>query len=156
MWQFAIIKSELATFSIVMKIFNGRAATEEYMSTHSLTFSTPEMTLKKFAIWLGDQVNMPGVKEEIPRLMLYIQEKDRMGKTLPNFMPDIDETFKPTGAVTEMYSKVSSTPNNDNSLPEGISSGQEKLKSDSRVCVSCGFNLKLNSRFCTKCGLKQV
>lgn len=101
MWQFAIIKSELATFSNVMKIFNGRAATEEYMSTHSLTFSTPELTLKKFAIWLGDQVNMPGVKEEIPRLMLYIQEKDRMGKTLPNFMPDIDETFKPTGAVTE-------------------------------------------------------
>ena len=29
-------------------------ATEEYMSTHSLTFSTPEMTLKKFALWLGD------------------------------------------------------------------------------------------------------
>jgi hypothetical protein len=36
-----------------MKIFNGRAATEEYMSTHTLTFSTPEMTLKKFALWLG-------------------------------------------------------------------------------------------------------
>ena len=43
-----------------MEIFNGRAATEEYMSTHSLTFSTPEMTLKKFALWLGDQVNVPG------------------------------------------------------------------------------------------------
>ena len=52
--------------------------------------------------------------------MLYIQEKDRMGKTLPNFMPDIDETFKPTGAVTEMYEGIS-TPSNDNSLPEGIS-----------------------------------
>ncbi len=42
-----------------MKIFNGRLATEDYMSTHSLTFSTPEMTLKKFALWLGEQVNDP-------------------------------------------------------------------------------------------------
>jgi hypothetical protein len=53
-----------------MKIFNGRSATEEYMSTHSLTFSTPEMTLKKFVIWLGEQINNPGTKEQVPRLMI--------------------------------------------------------------------------------------
>jgi hypothetical protein len=51
------------------KVFNGRAATEEYMSTHSLTFSTPDMTLRKFAIWLGDQMNLPD-GEQGPRSTL--------------------------------------------------------------------------------------
>ena len=51
-----------------MRIFNGRAATEDYMSTHSLTFSTPEMTLKKFVLWLGEKVESPSDKEQqIPR-----------------------------------------------------------------------------------------
>ena len=59
-----------------MKIFNGRSATEEYMSTHTLTFSTPEMTLKKFVIWLGDQVNNPGIKEaNSPVNALYRRER---------------------------------------------------------------------------------
>src|SRR4249919_645816 len=59
-----------------MEIFNGRAATEEYMSTHSLTFSTPEMTLKKFALWLADQVNVPEKNKTVPRLMMYINDVD--------------------------------------------------------------------------------
>ena len=32
-----------------MKLFDGRSAAEEYMSTHTLTFSTPEMTLNLFS-----------------------------------------------------------------------------------------------------------
>ena len=56
-----------------MKVFDGRAATEEYMSTHSLTFSTPEMTLKKFVFWLSEIVEHNG--EEVPRLILFLQTR---------------------------------------------------------------------------------
>src|ERR671936_2928691 len=89
------------------KVFNGRAATEEYMSTHSLTFSTPDMTLRKFAIWLGDQVNLPN-GERGPRLVLYLEEKG--SKKEPELMPDIDDSFKPSGAVTDMYKEAESAP----------------------------------------------
>ena len=58
-----------------MPRFIKRSYSEEYMSTHSLTFSSPEMTLKKFVLWLGEQVNNPRSKERVPRLMLYIEEK---------------------------------------------------------------------------------
>ena len=51
-----------------MKIFDGRKAAEDYMSAHTLTFSTPDLTLKRFAFWLGDMVPDPENKEEaIPR-----------------------------------------------------------------------------------------
>src|SRR5215204_1515269 len=89
------------------KVFNGRAATEEYMSTHSLTFSTPDMTLRKFAIWLGDQVNLPS-GELGPRLVLYLEEKG--SKKEPQLMPDVDDSFKPSGAVTDMYKGAESAP----------------------------------------------
>ena len=84
-----------------MEIFNGRAATEEYMSTHSLTFSTPEMTLKKFALWLGDQVNVPGKNKTVPRLLMYINDVNNQSNN-SDFLPDTDESFKPSGAVTDM------------------------------------------------------
>src|SRR2546427_5993842 len=89
------------------KVFNGRAATEEYMSTHSLTFSTPEMTLRKYALWLGEPVNLPG-GEHGPRLLLYLEEKG--GKKESDLAPDTDDSFKPSGAVTEMYGGVRSPP----------------------------------------------
>lgn len=130
-----------------MKVFNARAATEEYMSTHSLTFSTPEMTLKKFAMWLGEQVNVPGSKEDAtPRLTLYLEEKVSKGKFL-EFMPDTNETFKPSGAVTKMYTKeraVTATSHVDNSNAK-----------DSKFCIGCGSKIKLNSRYCMKCGVNQ-
>ena len=44
----------------MMKVFDGRSAAEEYMSTHSLTFSTPDMTLKKFVVWLSEIVENNG------------------------------------------------------------------------------------------------
>ena len=69
-----------------MKIFNGRLATEDYMSTHSLTFSTPEMTLKKFALWLGESVKNSKTNTSTPRLLLYIEEKpDSKTKKLESF-----------------------------------------------------------------------
>jgi len=37
-----------------MKVFNGKEAAEQYMSSHTLTFSTPDLTLKRFSFWLGD------------------------------------------------------------------------------------------------------
>lgn len=137
-----------------MKVFNARAATEEYMSTHSLTFSTPEMTLKKFAMWLGEQVDVPGGKEgAVPRVVLYFEEKQSKSKaSFLELMPDTSETFKPSGAVTTMYdfteerisAPKSTPPSTDNSVPN-----------NGKFCIECGSKIKLNSRFCTKCGVKQ-
>ena len=59
----------------MMKVFDGKSAAEEYMSTHTLTFSTPEMTLKKFAVWLAEIVENNG--EEVPRIILYLQTRDK-------------------------------------------------------------------------------
>jgi len=131
-----------------MKIFNGRAATEEYMSTHSLTFSTPEMTLKKFALWLGDQVPLQGNNGQVPRLMVFLKElnDDKSDKT--EFMPDVDDSFKPSGAVSEMYGKRSQDTHNTllPAQPETIS----------KSCIQCNHILKIDSRFCPKCGSKQT
>ena len=137
-----------------MKVFNARAATEEYMSTHSLTFSTPEMTLKKFAMWLGEQVEAPGGKDgAMPRLVLYLEEKQSKSKaSFLELMPDTSETFKPSGAVTTMYdfteerisAPKSAPPSTDISVPK-----------NGKFCIECGSKIKLNSRFCTKCGVKQ-
>ena len=95
-----------------MKIFNGRAATEEYMSTHTLTFSTPEMTLKKFALWLGESITLKGYDKQVPRLISYL--KDTENENVSSFMPDVDETFKPSGAVTDMFKDSTSQNYNNN------------------------------------------
>ena len=53
-----------------MKVFNGKEAANDYMSAHTLAFSTPELTLMRFSFWLGDMVPDPDNKEDsIPRLM---------------------------------------------------------------------------------------
>ena len=141
-----------------MKAFNGRAAAEEYMSTHSLTFSTPEMTLKKFVIWLGEPIPNPKTKENIPRLMLYLEDTDFRSKAtkLADLMPETDNTFKPSGAVTDMYAMrdYSSPIANDNktrtdSFPSSITD------EESKVCSQCGSRVKANSKFCRNCGEKQ-
>lgn len=119
-----------------MEIFNGRAATEEYMSTHSLTFSTPEMTLKKFALWLGDQVNVPGKNKTMPRLLMYINEVNSNKSGSSDFLPDTDESFKPSGAVTDMFKDIT------------------QVKS-SPYCKNCNYLLKTASKFCPKCGSRQ-
>jgi hypothetical protein len=135
------------------KVFNGRSATEEYMSTHSLTFSTPDMTLRKFAIWLGEPVRLPN-GERGPRLMLYLEEKG--SKKEGEFVPDIDDSFKPSGAVTEMYKGVESTaPTESMSPPELSPLDTVTLGTETKFCISCGNKLKVNAKFCTKCGSVQ-
>jgi zinc-ribbon domain len=126
-----------------MKIFNGRAATEEYMSTHSLTFSTPEMTLKKFALWLGESITLKGYDKQVPRLISYL--KDTENENVSSFMPDVDETFKPSGAVTDMF-KNSTSQNYNN---------EKNLTINQIVCPECKNILKTTSKFCPKCGTKQ-
>ena len=135
------------------KVFNGRAATEEYMSTHTLTFSTPDMTLRKFAIWLGEQVNLPD-GERGPRLMIYLEEKN--SKKEPELMPDIDDSFKPSGAVTDMYKGVESVaPTEVMSPPQLTPLDRGTLEHETKFCISCGNKLKINAKFCTKCGSVQ-
>jgi hypothetical protein len=136
------------------KVFNGRSATEEYMSTHSLTFSTPDMTLRKFAIWLGEQVSLPN-GERGPRLMLYLEEKG--SKKEPELVPDIDDSFRPSGAVTDMYKGVESgaAPTELMSPPQLSPLDRATLEPETKFCISCGNKLKINAKFCTKCGSLQ-
>lgn len=134
------------------KAFNGRAATEEYMSTHSLTFSTPEMTLRKYALWLGETVNLSG-GERGPRLLLYLEEKG--SKKESELAPDIDDSFRPTGAVTEMYGGIESAPTDAMSPPQTTLLDRETLELEAKFCISCGNRLKANAKFCTKCGSAQ-
>jgi hypothetical protein len=137
-----------------MKVFNARAAAEEYMSTHSLTFSTPEMTLKKFAMWLGEQVDVPGGKEgAVPRVVLYLEEKQSKSKaSFLELMPDTSETFKPSGAVTTMYDFTEERISAPKSTPPRT---DNSVANNGKFCIECGSKIKLNSRFCTKCGVKQ-
>jgi hypothetical protein len=137
-----------------MKVFNARAATEEYMSTHSLTFSTPEMTLKKFAMWLGEQVDVPrGTEGAVPRLTLYLEEKLRKNKaSFLELMPDTNETFKPTGAVTKLYDFPEEGIAASKSIPSNADNSNPK---NGKFCIECGSKIKVNSRYCTKCGVKQ-
>ena len=142
----------------MMKVFDGRSAAEEYMSTHSLTFSTPDMTLKKFVVWLSEIVENNG--EEVPRITLYLQTRDIENEersqsdetsinqriNFSDLLPDIDETFKPTGAVTDMFNKTES------SFSKNI---ENSTNPESKFCIECGNTLRADSKFCIKCGNKQ-
>lgn len=150
-----------------MKIFNGKSATEEYMSTHSLTFSTPEMTLKKFVLWLSELTEFKG--EHVPRLMLFLETKEiPQNRELNNnddiyakLLPDIDETFKPTGAITDMF--TSNSISHDSHKKDNTKVLEKKFHdsnldseyNESKFCIECGTKLNYNSKFCIKCGTKQ-
>jgi hypothetical protein len=151
-----------------MKVFNGRSATDEYMSTHSLTFSTPEMTLKKFALWLGDQVTNPGDSTKTPRLMLYIEDiSNNDDEKLTEVLPNVDDSFKPSGAVTDMYgiqpaSEITqeeqpslsvSMNSNDNLSRRNLQKSSDR--SELKYCIECGTSLWINAKFCIRCGNKQ-
>jgi hypothetical protein len=119
-----------------MKVFNGKKAAEDYMSTHTLTFSTPDLTLKRFAFWLGDMVPDPEGKEEpVPRIMTLVEEQD----FAPVLIVD-DDKYVPTGAVRD--SGVYGNPNQESS-------------SDTKFCPECGAKNSSNARFCTECGANQ-
>jgi len=120
------------------------------MSTHTLTFSTPDMTLRKFAIWLGEQVNLTD-GERGPRLMLYIE--DSGSKKERELMPDIDDSFKPSGAVTDMYKGDESAAATEGMSPPMLSKlDTMTVEVETQFCISCGNKLKVNAKFCTKCG----
>ena len=142
----------------MMKVFDGRSAAEEYMSTHSLTFSTPEMTLKKFVVWLSEIVENNG--EEVPRIILYLQTRDKGNEeqsqsdeksinkpiNFSDLLPDVDETFKPTGAITDMFNKTE---------PSFSKNIEYSTNTESKFCIECGNTLRADSKFCIKCGNKQ-
>lgn len=139
-----------------MKVFNGKMAAEQYMSTHTLAYSTPDMMLKKFAYWLGDLVdvdcnldasrctNEDGLhpKHRVPRSMLFLEIKDI--PYTPN-AEDVDEAaFKPSGAVSEFYNV------------KKLHSGEEEaVASDTSFCMECGAKIKATTKFCPQCGTEQ-
>jgi ribosomal protein L40E len=124
-----------------MKTFNSRSAVEEYMSTHTLGYSTPDLMLKEFVLWLCEKVDDPNGKENIPRIMLYLKEVEERGK----------------GGRNSSQTSISKL---DNIITEPrIITDSNKQLSDiiqSKFCIECGSKLNLRSKFCTKCGTEQV
>lgn len=123
---------------IMMKVFNGKSAAEDYMSNHTLTFSTPEMTLMRFASWLGDMVpDLKNPGQQVPRIMVFVEERDFAPVPIVD-----DDKFVPTGAVktisSDLYGSVST-----------------ETGSSLKFCSECGTKLSTNARFCTECGTNQ-
>lgn len=119
-----------------MKVFNGKQAAEDYMSSHTLAFSTPELTLMRFSFWLGDMVPDPSNKEKsIPRLMTFVEEKDFEPVQIID-----DEKYEPTGAVRNsgMYGNATS-----------------QTSSDTKYCSECGAKIAAEAKFCNECGTTQ-
>ena len=113
-----------------MKVFDGRKASQEYMSSHTLAFSTPELTLTRFAFWLGEMVPDPQDKDKtVPRIYTFVEEKDFE----PVQVID-DDKYVPTGAVksTAMYGPVAS----------------------SKFCAECGSKVSADAKFCRWCGAR--
>ena len=109
-----------------MKVFDGKKAAQEYMSAHTLAFSTPEMTLTRFAMWLGDAVPDPAdPSRTVPRTESFVSE----GEGRP---AHIDDGYRPSGAVLHTG-------------PHG----------NSRFCPECGAPASPEARFCTECGSSQ-
>ncbi|MGN6623098.1 MAG: hypothetical protein ACTHKK_03050 [Candidatus Nitrosocosmicus sp.] len=126
-----------------MKAFDNRSAVEEYMSTHTLGYSTPDLTLKEFVLWLCEMVDEPNEKENIPRIMRYLKE--------------VEEDSGKNGKD----SSQTSIPNLFNTITEpSILNDSDKQPTDntqqSKFCIECGSKLNLRSMFCTKCGTEQV
>ena len=123
-----------------MKVFDGRKATEDYMSAHTLTFSTPDLTLKRFAFWLGDMVpdKSGGGGDAVPRLYSYVDERD----DAPVAIVD-EERYTPTGAVraSAMYGSQKA-----DAEAATVADGAAKF------CSECGKKVSSSARFCTECG----
>lgn len=118
-----------------METFDGKKAAQEYMSKHTLAFSTPELTLMRFAFWLGDSVPDPSnAGKGMPRMMTFMTEQD--------FEPVLidDEKYEPTGAVRS-------------SAVYGNAYKEEKK--DGRFCSECGASISATAKFCPECGTTQ-
>jgi len=132
-------KNNIQPTSVIkmMKVLNGKSAAEDYMSSHTLTFSTPELTLIRFAGWLSDMVPDPkNPGQQVPRVMTFIEEKDFAP------VPVIDDDkFVPTGAVKTI-----------NGIYGNI---KTESGSNTKFCSECGTKISSNARFCTECGSNQ-
>ena len=120
-----------------MKVFNGKQAAQDYMASHTLAFSTPELTLMRFSFWLGDMVPDPSDKTKIiPRLMTFVEEKDFEPAQIID-----DEKYVPSGAVLNsgMYGNTS-----------------QESSSESKFCSQCGSKISGSAKFCTDCGATQM
>ncbi|MDQ4100900.1 MAG: zinc ribbon domain-containing protein, partial [Thermoproteota archaeon] len=78
-------------------------------------------------------------------------------KKEPELIPDIDDSFKPSGAVTDMYKGVesSASPTELMSPPQLLPLDRTTLEPETKFCISCGNKLRVNAKFCTKCGSVQ-
>ncbi|GIT55550.1 MAG: hypothetical protein Ct9H300mP17_07090 [Candidatus Nitrosopelagicus sp.] len=117
-----------------MKVFNGKKAANDYMSAHTLAFSTPELTLMRYSFWLGDMVKDPEGKEEsIPRLYTYVDEEDYAPVQIID-----DDKFEATGALfkSNLYGSA-----NDGSSEE------------EQFCSECGSKISPQAKFCRDCGV---
>jgi ribosomal protein L40E len=125
-----------------MKAFDNRSAVEEYMSTHTLGYSTPDLTLKEFVLWLCEKVDDPIGKKDIPRIMLYLKEvEDRSKSGIDSSQTSLSNLFNTiTEPILITDSEKQPTANN----------------TESKFCIECGSKLNLRSMFCTKCGTEQV
>jgi hypothetical protein len=124
-----------------MKGFNSRSAVEEYISTHPLSFSTPDLILKEFVIWLCELVDDPHGKgeEKIPRIILYTSGEEKRG---------ID-------TLGSGYKSEKDQAQNILSKSPGTIIETSTNKPAPTFCIECGSKLNSNSKFCTKCGTKQ-
>ena len=119
-----------------MKVFNAKQAAQDYMASHTLAFSTPELTLMRYSFWLGDMVPDPTNKEKsVPRIMTFIEEKDFEPVQIID-----DEKYVPSGAVkvSGMY-------------------GNTKTETGSAIkfCSECGGKISTGAKFCPDCGTTQ-
>ena len=107
------------------------------MSSHTLAFSTPELTLMRFSFWLGDMVPDPSNKEKsMPRLMTYVEEKDFEPVQIID-----DDKYEPSGAV-----RVSGIYGN--TAPQ--------TSSNTKFCSECGGKIASDAKFCNECGTTQI
>ena len=124
-----------------MSRFNGRSAVEEYISTHPLSFSTPDLILKNFVMWLCEPVGDPkgNDEEKIPRIMLYTEGVH-------------EQEFAESASISDSEKERQQGP-----LLRSSNTNTERPTFDkgTRFCIECGSSLKFDSKFCTKCGTKQ-
>ena len=104
------------------------------MSTHTLGYSTPDLMLKEFVLWLCEKVNDPNGKENISRIMRYLKEvedRDKSGIDRLDFLFNLFNTITEPKIIT------------DSNKP------QTDINTESKFCIECGSKLNLKSMFCT-------
>ena len=82
---------------------------------------------------------------------MYIEEKGT--KKDSDLAPETDDSFRPSGAVTDMYKGVETIPTSQMTPPTiaPLDSGS----SEGKFCISCGNKLRASAKFCGKCGSAQ-